>query len=69
MTLTVESRGGVPIRLTAERWAHIVDYIVKHTVAKLLEGKTPADLGSMLEQRKHRRASDQNRDRQEVDRT
>ncbi len=25
MTLTVQSRGGVPIRLTAERWAHIVE--------------------------------------------
>ncbi len=25
MTQTVESRGGVPIRLTAERWGHIVE--------------------------------------------
>ena len=25
MTLTVSSRGGIPIRLTDERWAHIVE--------------------------------------------
>ncbi len=31
---------------------YIVDYIVEHTVGKLLEGKSPVDLGLMLDQRK-----------------
>lgn len=35
---------------------YIVDYIVEHTVGKLLEGKTPKDVGPMLEQRKPSRA-------------
>jgi len=33
---------------------YIVDYIVEHTVGKLLEGKTPADLGPLLDQRQSR---------------
>ncbi|MGB2984861.1 MAG: N-6 DNA methylase [Phycisphaerae bacterium] len=48
---------------------YIVDYIVEHTVGKLLEGKKPADIGPMLDQRKHRRASDQDRDRKGADHT
>jgi len=35
---------------------YIVDYIVEHTVGKLLEGKTPPDVGPMLDQRNPRRA-------------
>ena len=34
---------------------YIVDYIVEHTVGKLLEGKTPADVGPLLDQRKRNR--------------
>jgi len=36
--------------------SYIVDYIVKHTVGKLLEGKTPTEVGPMLDQRKQGRA-------------
>ncbi len=55
--------------------SYIVDYIVKHTVGKLLESKTPADVGPMLEQRKGTgarhptRAQDQSRDRKGADKT
>jgi len=55
--------------------SYIVDYIVKHTVGKLLESKTPADVGRILAQRKGTgarhptRAQDQNRDRKGADKT
>ncbi len=45
---------------------YIVDYIVEHTVGKLLEGKSPADIGPPLDSkpsRARKQAGDQNRDR------